>query len=148
MYIRLYTVNIHHCGDEHSNFCINSACGGRGFKLSLLAFSEVFRTVVLKQTDPGLVTQTTGDIIAFYNAVRTYIHCQGFENWGRGCVIGIRYKLCLWWSQDLNQALLVFSEMFWSVVLKQTDPGLVAQTLGDIIAFYKATCTYILSRDE
>jgi hypothetical protein len=30
----------------------------------------VFRTVALQQTDPGLVTQSTGDIIAFYNAVR------------------------------------------------------------------------------
>ncbi len=39
------------------------------YKRQVHSRQEVFRTVVLQQTDPGLVTQTTGDIIAFYNAV-------------------------------------------------------------------------------
>jgi hypothetical protein len=29
--------------------------------------------VVLQQTDPYLITQSTGDIIAFYNAVSTFV---------------------------------------------------------------------------
>jgi retinoblastoma-like protein 1 len=39
------------------------------YKRQAHAKQEVFRTVALQQTDPGLVTQSTGDIIAFYNAV-------------------------------------------------------------------------------
>lgn len=40
------------------------------YKRQAHAKQEVFRTVVLQQTDPHLVTQSSGDIIAFYNAVR------------------------------------------------------------------------------
>jgi hypothetical protein len=39
------------------------------YKRQAHAKQEVFRTVVLQHTDPHLVTQTNGDIIAFYNAV-------------------------------------------------------------------------------
>jgi hypothetical protein len=39
------------------------------YKRQAHAKQEVFRTVVLQQTDPQLITQSTGDIIAFYNAV-------------------------------------------------------------------------------
>ena len=39
------------------------------YKRQAHAKQEVFRTVVLQHTDPALVTQATGDIIAFYNAV-------------------------------------------------------------------------------
>jgi hypothetical protein len=39
------------------------------YKRQAHAKQEVFRTVVLQQTDPHLLTQSTGDIIAFYNAV-------------------------------------------------------------------------------
>jgi hypothetical protein len=39
------------------------------YKRQVHAKQEVFRTVVLEATDPGLVTLATGDIIAFYNQV-------------------------------------------------------------------------------
>jgi hypothetical protein len=45
------------------------------YKRQAHAKQEVFRTVVLKHTDPHLVTQTNGDIIAFYNAVSALSHC-------------------------------------------------------------------------
>ncbi|KAF8058436.1 RBR2 [Scenedesmus sp. PABB004] len=39
------------------------------YKRQAHAKQEVFRTVVLAQSDPGLVATASGDIIAFYNAV-------------------------------------------------------------------------------
>jgi retinoblastoma-like protein 1 len=42
------------------------------YKRQAHAKQEVFRSVPLQQTDPGLVTQSTGDIIAFYNAVSAF----------------------------------------------------------------------------
>ncbi|WIA37774.1 hypothetical protein OEZ86_014644 [Tetradesmus obliquus] len=39
------------------------------YKRQAHARQEAFRSVALQRTDPGLVTQATGDIIAFYNAV-------------------------------------------------------------------------------